>query len=199
MASKWKKTRKTFRHGNLAEALVEAAVARLEADGAEALSLRELARDAGVNHRAVYRHFPDKLSLVAKVAEEGWRRMERRVRQQIAGKPAGEQMLVAAGIGFFLFARDNPNLFGLMAGPRVNLKGAFPGLEAAMTETMAMFCKPFIESGLKPELALVRTALFMSALQGITTQILHGRLYVSRAKARDFVANTCKMLFKGLR
>jgi AcrR family transcriptional regulator len=199
MASKWRKTRKTFRHGNLAEALVEAAVARLEADGAEALSLRELARDAGVNHRAVYRHFPDKLSLVAQVAEEGWRRMERRVRQQIAGKPAGEQMLVAAGIGFFLFARDNPNLFGLMAGPRVNLKGAFPGLEAAMAETMARFCKPFIDSGLKPELALVRTALFMSALQGITAQILHGRLYVSRAKARDFVANTCKMLFKGLR
>ena len=73
--------------------------------------------------------------------------MERRVRQQIARKPAGEQMLVAAGIGFFLFARNNPNLFGLMAGPRVNLKGAFPGLEAAMAETMAMFCKPFIDSG----------------------------------------------------
>jgi len=196
---KWKKTRKTFRHGNLAEALVDAAVARLEADGAETLSLRELARDAGVNHRAVYRHFPDKLSLLAQVAEEGWRRMGRRVRQQIAGKPAGEQMLVAAGIGFFLFARDNPNLFGLMAGPRINLKGAFPGLEAAMTETMAMFRKPFIDSGLKPEPALVRTALFMSALQGIAAQILHGRLHVSRAKARDFVANTCKMLFKGLR
>jgi AcrR family transcriptional regulator len=199
MAARWQKTRKTFRHGNLAEALIDAAAARLEADGAEALSLRELARDAGVNHRAVYRHFPDKLSLLAQVAEEGWRRMERRVRQQIAGKPAGEQMLVAAGIGFFLFARDNPNLFGLMAGPRVNLKGAFPGLEAAMAKTMAMFCKPFIDSGLKPELALVRTALFMSALQGITAQILHGRLYVSRAKAKDFVANTCKMLFEGLR
>ena len=52
---------------------------------------------------------------------------------------------------------------------------------------------------IEPELALVRTALFVSALQGITAQILHGRLYVSRAKARDFVANTCKMLFKGLR
>ncbi len=198
MAARWQKTRKTFRHGNLAEALIDAAAARLEADGAEALSLRELARDAGVNHRAVYRHFPDKLSLLAQVAEEGWRRMERRVRQQIAGKPAGEQMLVAAGIGFFLFARDNPNLFGLMAGPRVNLKGAFPGLEAAMAETMAMFRQPFIDSGIEPGLGRVRTALFVSALQGVTTQILHGRLHVSRAKARDFVAETCRMLFKGL-
>jgi len=199
MAAGWQKTRKTFRHGYLAEALVEAAVARLEADGVEALSLRELARDAGVNHRAVYRHFPDKLSLLARVAEEGWRRLERRVKQQLAGKPVGEQMLVAAGAGFFLFARDNPNLFGLMAGPRINKKGAFPGLEAAMAETMAMFRAPFIDAGIDPELARVRTALFVSALQGVTTQILHRRLHVSRAKANDFVAQTCRMLFKGFR
>src|SRR4249920_353309 len=100
MASKWKKTRKTFRHGNLAKALVEAALARLETDGVEALSLRELARDAGVNHRAVYRHFPDKLSLLARVAEEGWQSLARRVKQQLAGKSKGEQTLIAGGIGF---------------------------------------------------------------------------------------------------
>lgn len=172
---------------------------RLESDGADALSLRELAHDAGVNHRAIYRYFPDKLSLLARVAEDGWRRMERRVQQQAAGKPTGEQLLAAAGVGLFLFARDNPNLFALMAGPRINVRGAFPGLEAAMAETMAMFARPFIDVGLKPELARVRTALFLSALQGITTQILHGRLHVSRAKAKEFVAQTCRMLFKGLR
>jgi len=199
MTAGWQKTRKTFRHGNLAKALVEAAVTRLEEEGADALSLRELSRDAGVNHRAVYRHFPDKLSLLARVAEEGWRRLERRVKQRMDGKPAGEQMLVAAGIGFYLFARDNPNLFALMAGPRINLKGAFPGLETAMGETLAIFRQPFVDSGMEPGLARVRTALFVSALQGVTTQILHGRLHVSRTKAKDFVTQTCRMLFKGLR
>ena len=176
MSARWQKTRKTFRHGNLAKALVEAAVTRLEEEGAEALSLRELAR----------------------VAEEGWRRMERRVRHQTAGKPAGGQVLIAAGIGFYLFARDNPNLFALMAGPRINLKGAFPGLETAMSETLAMFRQPFVDSGMEPGLARVRTALFVSALQGVTTQILHGRLHVSRTKAKDFVTQSCRMLFKGL-
>lgn len=199
MPARWRKTRETFRHGHLAEALIQAAIVRLESDGADALSLRELAHDAGVNHRAIYRHFPDKLSLLARVAEDGWRRMERRVQQQAAGKPTGEQLLAAAGVGLFLFARDNPNLFALMAGPRINVRGAFPGLEAAMAETMAMFARPFIDVGLKPELARVRTALFLSALQGITTQILHGRLHVSRAKAKEFVAQTCRMLLKGLR
>jgi AcrR family transcriptional regulator len=199
MVARWRKTRKTFRHGHLAQALVEAAIARLEAGGVEALSLRELARDAGVNHRAVYRHFPDKLSLLARVAEVGWRRLERRVKQQSKGKPSGEQRLVAAGVGFFLCARDHPNMFALMAGPRLNVGRAFPGLEAAMADTMLMFSDPFLDSGLEPELARVRMAVFISALQGVTTQILHGRLRVSRVKAKDFIADTCRRLFEGLR
>ena len=107
MPARWRKSRKTFRHGHLAEALIQAAIVRLESDGADALSLRELAHDAGVNHRAIYRYFPDKLSLLARVAEDGWRRMERRVQQQAAGKPTGEQLLAAAGVGLFLFARPH--------------------------------------------------------------------------------------------
>jgi AcrR family transcriptional regulator len=199
MAARWQQTRKTFRHGNLAETLVRSALARLETEGVEALSLRELARDAGVNHRAVYRHFPDKVSLLARVAEEGWRRLARRVKRQIAGKPAGKETLIAGGVGFYLCACEHPNLFHFMAGPRVNQDGAFPGLEKAIIETLSMFQQPFLDSGLTPEVARVRTALFVSALQGVTTQILHGRLRVSRAKARDFVADACRRLFEGLR
>ncbi len=199
MAAKWQKKRKTFRHGHLAEALVEAALARLEAEGVEALSLRELARDVGVNHHAVYRHFPDKLSLLARVAEAGWRRLARRVEQQLAGKPAGEKTLIAGGIGFFMFARDNPNLFHFMAGPRVNTDAAFPSLEKAMADTLGKFMQPFLDAGLKPEIARIRTALFVSALQGVTTQILHRRMRVTRTKAKSFIAETCRRLFEGFR
>ena len=199
MAAAGPKKRKTFRHGNLAPALLAAAMARLDAGGAEALSLRELAKDTGVNHRAVYRHFPDKLSLLARVAEEGWRLLEQRVKRQSAGKPRGEEKLVAAATGFFLCARDHPHMFALMAGPRLNVEGAFPGLEAAMVDVMLVFLEPFADSGLGPELARLRTALFLSALQGITTQILHGRLRVSRAKEKAFIADTCRRLFAGLR
>ena len=199
MAARWQQTRKTFRHGHLAEALVEAALARLEGDGVEALSLRELARDAGVNHRAVYRHFPDKLSLLAGVAEEGWRSLARRIKQQLAGKAKGEQALIASAVGFYLFAREHPNLFHLMAGPRVNKEGVFPGLEKAIDEALNMIKQPFVDSGMTPGVARIRTALFISALQGVTTQILHGRLRVSRTKAKDFIADTCRRLFEGLR
>ena len=65
-------------------------------------------RDAGVNHRAVYRHFPDKLSLLALVAERGWQRLGQRLKKSTAGKAPGEPALVAASVGFFLFAREFP-------------------------------------------------------------------------------------------
>ena len=125
--------------------------------------------------------------------------MARRIKQQLAGKRAGEDALVAAGVGFFLCARDHPNVFHFMAGPRVNRSGAFPGLEKAMAETLHMFMQPFLDAGLEPDVARLRTALFISALQGVTTQILHGRLHVTRANAKEFVAQICRMLYKGLR
>src|ERR1700676_5085578 len=123
MAGKSPPKRDTFRHGNLPEALVDAALARLESEGVESISLRDLARDAGVNHRAVYRHFPDKLSLLAVVAETGWQRLGQRLQKSTAGMAPGEPGLIAGGVGFYLFARDFPNLSHLMAGARINTEG----------------------------------------------------------------------------
>src|SRR5580765_8460402 len=101
MAAKPPPKRETFRHGNLPEALIDAALRRLEADGVEAISLRDLARDAGVNHRAVYRHFPDKLSLMAQIAQRGWQQLGQRLKKSTVGKAAGEPALIAASVGFF--------------------------------------------------------------------------------------------------
>src|SRR5215475_12468515 len=147
MIAGWQKTRKTFRHGNLAEALVEAAVTRLEAAGADSLSLRELARDAGVNHRAVYRHFPDKLSLLARVAEEGWKRLASRMQARISEMRRGEASAVASGVAFFLFAREHPSLFRLMGGPGLSTAGRFPALSKAVDQTLLILMQGFLDAG----------------------------------------------------
>jgi AcrR family transcriptional regulator len=199
MARKSQPKRDTFRHGNLPEALVDAALARLEAEGMESISLRDLARDAGVNHRAVYRHFPDKLSLLALVAETGWKRLGQRLKKSTAGKAPGEPALIAGGVGFYLFARDFPNLFHLMAGARINTEGKFPELEAAIMDALQIFAVGFAGTGMAPNIVLDRTAVFVAALQGVVTQILHERLHVAPAKARAFVTDVCKMLIKGMR
>lgn len=198
MARKSLPKRDTFRHGNLPEALVDAALARLEAEGVESISLRDLARYVDVNHRAVYRHFPDKLSLLAQVAETGWSRLAQRLKKSSAGKPPGEPTLVACGVGFFLFARDCPNLFHLMAGARITTEGKFPDLEAAIIDALQIFAVGFAGTGMAPDTVVERTAVFVAALQGVVTQILHHRLRVAPAKAKAFVADICRMLIKGV-
>jgi AcrR family transcriptional regulator len=198
MAGKSQPARDTFRHGDLPQALVNAALQRLEADGVEAISLRELARDVGVNHRAVYRHFPDKLTLLARVAEIGWQRLGQRLKKSTAGKPPGEPALIAGGVGFFLFARDCPNLFHLMAGARINTEGKFPDLEATVVDSLRIFAVGFAGTGMAPNIVVKRTAVFVAALQGVVTQILHDRLHVAPTKAKPFVADICRMLIKGL-
>ena len=198
MVTKPQPKRETFRHGNLPEALIEAAMVRLEADGEEAISLRDLARDAGVNHRAVYRHFPDKLSLLAHVAERGWQQLAQQLRKATAGKAPGEPALAAASVGFLQFARDFPNLFHLMGGARINLEGEFPALEAAVIDALQVFAVGFAGTGMAPDIVIGRTAIFVAALQGIITQILHKRLKVAPAKQKAFMSDTCRMLVKGL-
>jgi AcrR family transcriptional regulator len=199
MTNAWRQTRSTFRHGNLPEALIEAALVRLETEGAEALSLREIARDVGVNHRAVYRHFPDKLSLLARVAEEGWRRLADRMKRQMAGEKPGEDTLVAGGVALFTFARDYPNLSHLMAGPRISTEGRFAALDEAIVEGMQLFMRGFLDAGTDSKAARLRTLVYAAALQGITAQILHRRFRLSPKKAKAEMADICRMLIKGLR
>ena len=199
MARKSQPKRDTFRHGNLPEALVDAALERLDVAGVESISLRDLARDVGVNHRAVYRHFPDKLSGLALVAERGWKRLAQRLRKSTAGKAPGEPALIAGAVGFFLFARDYPNLFHLMAGERINTEGKFPDLEAAVIDALQIFAVGFAGTGMAPDIVVERTAIFVAALQGVITQILHRRLRVASAKAKAFVAEISGMLVKGIR
>src|SRR4051812_5046168 len=64
---------KPYHHGDLHRALIDAALDLIEREGAQALTLRAAARLAGVPQAAPYRHFSDKDSLLAAVAEDGLR------------------------------------------------------------------------------------------------------------------------------
>jgi AcrR family transcriptional regulator len=198
MAARPARKRETFRHGNLPEALLEAALKRLEQGGIESLSLRELAADAGVNHRAVYRHFPDKLSMLARVAEHGWQQLGQRVRKSSSGKAAGEPALLAASLALFQFARECPNLYHLITGARLNMEGRFPKLDAAFYDALQVFAVGFAGTGMAPEIVIDRAAIYVAALQGVVTQILYHRLKVGAARSNAFVTEISSRLIKGM-
>ncbi len=104
-----------YHHGNLPDALVEAALSLLREAGTEALSLRAVARRAGVSAMAPYRHFADKQALLAAVAEHGFRRLAAGLAEADAAADPGEA-LCAQGVAYVRFACDDPPLFRLMFG-----------------------------------------------------------------------------------
>jgi AcrR family transcriptional regulator len=121
--------RATYHHGDLARALVDAAVAIIDERGAEAFTLREAARRLGVNHRAAYRHFADKDALLAAVAEQGFRGLIEATRVQAVGLVEPTARLAAAARAYVAFAADHPAHFRVMFAPRHN-EGATRGAGA---------------------------------------------------------------------
>ena len=118
--------RTTYHHGDLRRALVDAAVAIVAEQGAEAFTLREAARRLGVNHRAAYRHFADKAALLAAVAEQGFRGLIEATRGEAGAAPGPAERLAAAARAYVAFAAAHPAHFRVMFGPRLNEAAARP-------------------------------------------------------------------------
>jgi AcrR family transcriptional regulator len=102
-----------YHHGDLRRALVDAARRLLEAEGPSALSLRAVAREAGVSPAAPYHHFKDKAELLDAVAQEGWDMVSAQMAEAKA-TTSGLHQLTALGIAYVCFARDNPALYRVM-------------------------------------------------------------------------------------
>jgi AcrR family transcriptional regulator len=109
------KTTNPYHHGDLRNALLTAAESLLREHGPGGLSLREVARTAGVSHTAPYRHFRDKAALLHALAQRGFERLHGAIRAAARSVPHGsEQQLIAAGIAYVKLAVNNPEIMQLM-------------------------------------------------------------------------------------
>src|SRR6476646_3963543 len=102
----------SYHHGELRQAVLRTAGEVLEKEGLESLSVRELARRAGVSHNAPYRHFPDHDRLLVALVEEGFEMLI----DALARRPRREM-----GEAYVDFALAHPQRFRLMFGGRVKL------------------------------------------------------------------------------
>ena len=107
--------KRSYHHGDLRRALLESAMNRLESEGVNGLTLRAVARDAGVSHNAPYHHFPNAASLLAALAAAGLRALGEAMEER-AGAARGDALgrLQQSGIAYVLFAARRPDLFRLM-------------------------------------------------------------------------------------
>ena len=83
---------KPYHHGDLRRVLIDAALQLVGEGGAEAVSVREAARRAGVSPGAPFRHFPSRDALMQAVAEEAQRRFRAEIEAALAEAPAGDPL-----------------------------------------------------------------------------------------------------------
>ena len=103
----------TYHHGDLRAALLDAALEVLEEDGATALSLRAVARRAGVSSAAPYRHYADREALVSAVAGVGYRDLAERLAAAHPA-PSTPAQLADVAVAYVRFAIERPALFRIM-------------------------------------------------------------------------------------
>jgi len=103
-----------YHHGDLRRALIDAARRILEAEGPSALSLRAVAREAGVSPAAPYHHFKDKGELLDAVAMEGWDMLDAVIARSKEQASSPAEALDEIGVGYVCFARENPALYRVM-------------------------------------------------------------------------------------
>jgi AcrR family transcriptional regulator len=105
--------RDTFHHGDLRASALAAARERVAESGVEKLALREVAAVAGVNHRALYRHFPDKQALILELAAAEVNALVDAIDERVARAAAGgrPKALIEA---YVHFAFEQPRLYEMV-------------------------------------------------------------------------------------
>ncbi|MDE2184451.1 MAG: TetR/AcrR family transcriptional regulator [Alphaproteobacteria bacterium] len=123
--------KRPYHHGDLRNALLDAARAILEEESLSALSLRAVARRAGVSHAAPYRHFPNHEALLVELAVEGFAELRSEIISAGTAQAEGADLIANLGAAYMRFVARRPALARLMFGPQLPNRERFPALAEA--------------------------------------------------------------------
>jgi AcrR family transcriptional regulator len=161
-----------YHHRHLRQALLDAALRAIADHGPTALSLRDLARRAGVSHAAPAHHFRDKADLLTAIATDGFLKLAAALR---AAQPAG---LLEVGVAYVRFALEQRAYFEVMYRPDLYHRDD-PALVAARQETgRSLYPLAAQASGTEPNSpeALSAAVAAWSLVHGLATLWLTGNL-----------------------
>jgi AcrR family transcriptional regulator len=124
--------KKSYHHGNLRSTLLEAALILMGRHGVAGLSLREVAKAAGVSHAAPYRHFRDKTALLEAMTVVGFNKIEEGNRKAQKNYPDDyKKQFIEAGVACLNLAFDKPEIIHLMFGGVISFEDCGDELKLA--------------------------------------------------------------------
>ena len=132
----------TYHHGNLKNALIQAGVEILAKEGVGSLSLRKVAKQAGVSHAAPYSHFKDKHALIAAISTEGFKQLYSQIKTVFeANQDQPESLLLETTWAYFQFALNETDSFKLMFSSALEKEKEYPNFVAVSHENFAQLVK----------------------------------------------------------
>lgn len=160
--------------------VLKAALRLVEKQGVADLSMREVARLARVSHQAPYHHFPDRESILAALAEDGFTMLADRLESARDMEHSATERIVACAGAYVRFALERPSLFRLMFRPDFVSWDRFPSVRACGTrafESLITAMQGLFDVGLPPEpSARAHVVCGWSLAHGLACLLLDGPL-----------------------
>lgn len=186
-----------YHHGDLRAALLNVAAEIIAEEGIDNLTLRGLSERIGVSRTAPYRHFADKSTLLAAVAEEGFKRLLKKViaaMQKVRNDTIGQFQQM--GVAYVQFAKDNPTYYRLMATCGADTHDIDPDLEQAGDNVFDLLVET-IKKGQKEKKFIPGDPLNLAyvawaAVHGLATLMIDKQIHheIDMAYLADFTTRT---------
>lgn len=138
-------SKRSYHHGDLETAIVEAALRYIEDKDTKSLTLRTISKACGVSATAIYRHFSHKEALFASIATIGFKKISEVMLKAISKEKEPERRLIKQGTAYVEFALDNPGYFEIMFGTYIKNHRDYPKLYEASHASYNMLAERLME------------------------------------------------------
>ena len=170
-----------YHHGDLRAALLEAALDIITESGPQKLTIREVARKAGVSHTAPYRHFANKDDLIVAVVKQGFELMSQTMlEKKTAAEPDPISQFAASGTAYVDFALQHPAYYRVMYSGDLLTSSGQHTLQHTSAET---FSELVADVKTCQELGIIRTGnptlqalSLLCTIHGFVTMVIDNRV-----------------------